>query len=196
MTLQYDIDISYVMPPEAFRDSGSAELLRASGLVLNARSNYIAKFRDPDTVAALAGASDGVKAYFEACGFAFIASGKTLPDGEFDERFDNQLGDVAKRLQENLSACHLKDEIWNGFDLGDCILAIEKAQAVEVVMPAAPKSVKRHNRQPFWINLLRPQIAFAAFALTLLMTFQYVGMQQFSSTMAEAEFAPSNITGQ
>lgn len=47
MTLQYDIDISYVMPPEAFTDSGSAELLKASGFALNGRSNYIAKFRDP-----------------------------------------------------------------------------------------------------------------------------------------------------
>ena len=191
MTLQYDIDISYVMPPEAFTDSGSAELLKASGIVLNARSNYIAKFRDPQTAAALAGASPSVKAYFDACGFAFNPSGKAIPAGAYDKRFDGQLSDVASRLQENLHQFHLKDQMWNEFDLGACIVSIGSAKPIEVPATAAPRPRKRRAQKAVWTHFVRPQVVFPVFAITLALTLQFFGFPQFTAGTDTAEFAPN-----
>ena len=191
MTLQYDIDISYVMPPEAFTDSGSAELLKASGFALNGRSNYIAKFRDPQTAAALAGASPRVKAYFETCGFVFNPSGKVLPSGAFDEQFDGPLNDVASRLQENLHQFHLKDQMWNEFDLGACIVSIENAKPIEVPAIAPPRRRKRADQKAVWTHFVRPQVVFPVFAITLALTLQFFGLPQFAAGTETAELAPN-----
>lgn len=126
MTLKYDIDIAYIAPPEVFADPTSAKMLKQAGIELNARGNYVAKFRDPNTAAALAGAAAPVKAYFEASGFAFVPSGVVLPDHTYDAKFDSLLNDVLQRLTDNIPTLNQLDELsdsdpWNGLRLSDML---------------------------------------------------------------------------
>lgn len=140
VTVFYDIDLSYIAPPEVFKDPNSARLMEAAGISLNARGNYLAKFRDPRAAKALAGASETVRAYFESCGFAFIASGLNLPNGYFDRQFDNHLRDVAQRMSENFPKYELRGQNWNGFDIQACLNAIGTAQPMDVQRKKAPKA--------------------------------------------------------
>lgn len=143
MTLKYDFDISYIFPEEMFSDPTQRASINAAGIQLNARNNYVAKFRDPNTVAALAGASEPVRQYFQACGFAFVPSGVTLPDGTFDARFDNHVTDVAKRFLENLDKFALpkspdENNDWNGLDLGEVHMWIAICRPIKCA-PAKPQ---------------------------------------------------------
>lgn len=153
--MRYDVDISYIMPPVLFADPAHAELLKSTGIELNSRGNYIAKFRDPQTAQALAGASDEIKAFFEASGFAFIPSGMNLPAGTFDSQFDNHLTDVMKRLETNLKTANLPKtdqglEPWNGFEIGEFLVGIGSSKPIDVNQGAnplaRPKPTKRLGR--------------------------------------------------
>ncbi|MFK7834703.1 MAG: hypothetical protein AB8B60_00655 [Sulfitobacter sp.] len=130
MPFRYDIDISYIAPPELYDDPKTAALMNAAGIGLNARQNYVAKFRDPRTAAAAAGASQNVRDYFQASGIAFVPSGVNLPTGKFDARFEGHLSDVVQRLRDNLEKFDLVGQNWNGFDLGECVVAFAQAEPV------------------------------------------------------------------
>lgn len=170
--LCYDLDVSYVMPAEMFDDPNHARMAKLAGIELDSRSNYVAKFRDPATVQAIVGASATVRAYLEACGIALVPSGIALPAGCFDERFDDHLGDIVERMRENIANFGLDDQHWNGFELGECAVAIGAAQPVAAPPPSvAGHTQNRKSRLPLYpLNLLRnpklfmPLLALAAAA--------------------------------
>ena len=132
------------MPSEVFEDPQSAEAFRQAGIQLNSRNNYVAKFRDPKTAEALKGASEQVKAYFESCGFAFIPSGVSLPEGKFDARFGGHLADVMTRMTENMSKFDLPKSTkgsgpWNGFEIDEAIFWLAQSEPIN----CAPVPVKK-----------------------------------------------------
>lgn len=190
MTLCYDIDISYLYAPEVFDDPAQGALLRRNGMQPHSRANYVAKFRDPRTARALSEASDGVKAYFQDCGFAFVASGVSLPSGSIDYTFGNHLKDVALRMQENLATYDLSGLPLNGLDISACVAAIEAAQPVDPAEMRARRLSKTLKASRFWVHLMRPTLALPALALGVVLTLQsIVGTQGavVSSSLIDAD---------
>ncbi|MFZ5964350.1 hypothetical protein ACOXXX_15500 [Thalassococcus sp. BH17M4-6] len=133
--MKYDVDIQLIAPDAVFDDPKTAAALEIAGIRRNARNNYVAKFRDPATARALKGADAEVRAYFEACGFAFVASGQAFPAGRFDARFDDHMTDVVKRLQENLMRFDLRGRDWNGFDIGELMVTLGTTQPLALETP-------------------------------------------------------------
>lgn len=174
MTMCYDIDISYIYAPEVFDDPAKGALLRRNGMQPHSRANYVAKFRDPRTARALAEAPEAVRAYFQDCGFAFVASGVSLPSGSIDYTFGNHLKDVAVRMQENLSVYDISEVPLNGLDIAACIKAIGDVRMVD--------STALRSGHGFWLNLLRPTLALPALALGVVVTLHTFGGTQDPST--------------
>lgn len=168
--MNYDVDISYIIPPEAMSKPETAGLLKSMGMDLNSRGNYVAKLRDPRTARALAGASDEVKEVFKASGFAFISSGLKLPTGTFDRRFEGHLTDVVKRLQENSVSADLRrvkpgSKAWNGFDIGELLVSIGTATPIDVSQASAPMpKVKQPKRRAPLVSKLVKVTVFGALA--------------------------------
>ncbi|MGC1504232.1 MAG: hypothetical protein WA782_08820 [Sulfitobacter sp.] len=178
MTLCYDIDISYLYPPEVFDDPAKGALLRRNGLQPHSRANYVAKFRDPHTAQALSEASDGVKAYFQDCGFALVPSGVSLPSGTYEYMFGNHLKDVAERMHENLAVYDLSGQHWNGLDISACEKAIHHAKPIEPVLARAVRTIRNAKKSPYWTHLLRPTLALPVLALGLFLTLQLLAGAQ------------------
>ncbi len=178
MTLQYDIDIHYIMPEAVVSDPKHAEMMKLAGIELNSRGNYVAKFRDPRTAAALDGADPIIKEYFSACGFAFIPSGMRLPAGTFDAKFDDHLTDAAKRMQENITKLDpLKDAEtppnWNGFDISQLMVWIGTCQPVttsatsQPMHPQKPANKKSASRLPSLVKVALLGLAgYAVYSVT------------------------------
>lgn len=90
--------------------------------------DYVARFRDPEVVAALGGASETVKAFFAASGFGMEQGQSDLPPGYFPAEHDDHMADITQRIADNLSQFSLKGEDFNGFNLGDFARALAEAE--------------------------------------------------------------------
>lgn len=192
MTLCYDIDISYLYPPEVFDDPAKGALLRRNGLQPHSRANYVAKFRDQRTAQALCGAADEVRAFFRDCGFAFAPSGLTLPKGKLDHRFQNHLTDVADRMRENLAIYDLSEQDLNGLDIEACIRAITAAQPVTPPVREVAHRIGKGKSKVFLAFLLRPALALPALVLAMVLTLQFMtGTQR---TVVSSNLIDANVT--
>ncbi len=104
-------------------------MLKMAGIDLKSRDNYVAKFHDPKSAAALNGVTPVILDFFRACGFSIIPSGLRQPAGVFDARFDNHHTDIAKRVDQKmplLAPLRTAETPpnWNGFDIGDLMVWI------------------------------------------------------------------------
>lgn len=192
MTLCYDIDISYLYPPAVFDDPEKGALLRRNGMQPHSRTNYVARFRDPRTVQALAGASDLVKAYFQDCGFANAPSGVALPSGTFDDTFRNHQKDVVMRMQENLATHDLSGQHWNGLDIVACEQAVNHAKPVTPLFARVARFLKNAKQGALWVHLMRPTLALPALAFGLVLASQL--FSETSETVGSFGLMDPNVT--
>ncbi|GKY88822.1 hypothetical protein [Sinisalibacter aestuarii] len=129
MALTYDYDIHWAIPQEAQDDAAAAP---------DSRANYVAQFRNPETVAALRGADPAVQDYFTACGFGLDTYDSGAPEGCFPAEDLPARNDVTERLAENLSSHDLTGRETNGFDFAAFIEYEIAAQPID--MTAQPEA--------------------------------------------------------
>ena len=143
MALSYDFDIHYVLPKELAGDDAIGGMLADIGISLDSPKNVVALFRDPETVNALRGASENVKAYFQASGFGLNVYDSGAGPGRFPAEDETQRNNIVHRLTENLPNFDLQGEDLNGFSFADFIGAIAEAQPVSMQSPepTAPAAV-------------------------------------------------------
>ena len=145
MSLTYDFDIHEIIPQGLSDNPAIAELLQSKGIDLSARGNHMALFRDAATAAALKGASENVRTYFETSGFGFTTYDSGAGPSRFPARDSEAMTDIVARLKENYSKFDLKHEDWNGFSFKEFIAHIKtmKPVAEASAKPSAPKGGKR-----------------------------------------------------
>lgn len=118
----YDFDMFSVIPKETQRKFSG--LFSMFGMTEQARQQ-VAMFRDPETAAALNGASHEVQACFFASGFALNGYHCRTEEGRYAAADEDGRADVLARLEKNLAMLSA-DADWNGFDI-DAFFAISGA---------------------------------------------------------------------
>lgn len=139
MALNYDFDIHWIMPREITNDPKFSEMLGDIGFNANARGNYVALFRDPGTADAIRGSSATVRAFFEHCGFGFNVYDSGAPAGRYPKEDEAARLDVLNRMSESLKEFKLKDEDFNGFNFGEFMSYVVRAEPIDMGdVPAPP----------------------------------------------------------
>ncbi len=111
--MNYDFDMLSVTPKDI--QTKYAQTLTRFGMTDMARQK-LAMFRDPNTVRALAGASEAVRDCFVASGFALNGFDSGIGNGRFHAADEDERTEVLERLQANLASVPA-DAQWNGFDI-------------------------------------------------------------------------------
>ncbi|MEM1130656.1 MAG: hypothetical protein AAGH83_09055 [Pseudomonadota bacterium] len=178
MTLNYDVDITYIFPEEFFTNT-SGGLAGLTGIQLNSRANYRALFRDPRTAAALANESNAFKAYMEECGFGFVSSGLTFPKGYYDEKFENHMADLITRMSDKLVTLELpeKAELFHGtneFSLIDLSHWFVASQPMTCNSKLADRSPLPRPTSGKWVGVDQPSYSWQLFVLGLCVLVAYL----------------------
>ena len=138
MGLRYDFDIHWVFPKELLDDPRLGVFDTEAGLNPEMRANYVALFRDPETVRALLGADQAVRDYFRTSGFGFSTHDSGAPDGFYPEGNDAAHVDVIERLTENLAGFQSDLHEMGAFDF-EAFLA-HLAEAEPIAMESLPET--------------------------------------------------------
>lgn len=141
MSLSYDFDIQLIVPKTAFEDPKLNELLGSEGVNPNTRANYVALFRDQQTVAALSGASETVRDFFKASGFGFTVFDSGAGPGRYPKENEVAHLDVLRRLSQNMKQFDLKGQETNGFELPDFLAHIVAAKPIDNTQKMSAKPV-------------------------------------------------------
>lgn len=131
MALSYDFDIHWIIPEAVVADPAIAKMMGDIGFEMNARSNYVALFRDPRTVEALRGAAPEIRAWMESAGFGFNTFDSGVGPGLYPAKDEAARNDVIQRLSENLDPEALRGKSMNGFDFNAFLEAVMSAKPVE-----------------------------------------------------------------
>lgn len=146
MNLTYDFDIRWSVPREIFSDPRLGAEFADAGIPSGARGHYVALFRDPATAAALRGASESVRHFFENSGFGFDTFDSGASAGRYPAEDEPAHVDVIERLSENLAEFSPADRAMNGFDFGaflDHVMSAEPEHEASREPAAAPSPVPR-----------------------------------------------------
>lgn len=147
MPLSYDFDIHWILPQETLADPEIAKMMGDIGFDTNARSNYVALFRDPKTVEALRGADDKVRSWLESSGFGFNVYDSGAGPGAYPAADEAARIDVIDRLSKTMKAAGLKEANFNGFHLPTFLKAVVEAKPVKA-QASPPKSSAKSAPKP------------------------------------------------
>lgn len=189
MPITYDFDIHFIMPRDVFADEELGKMLGEIGMNVNARGNYVALFRNPETVTALQGADDVVKQYLEASGFGWNTFDSGAPSGTYPADVEPQYIDVISRLTENLERFKLKGANFNGFEFSEFLMHIARVHPID--MTTAPKSVstKMPGRRTPKVSLGWPQLLLAAGVVVVALSIGAGLSQSQSDEVMQTELA-------
>lgn len=146
MALKYDYDIHWVIPRDIHADPELGGLLDDADFQEDARSNYVALFRDPATVEALGKADPELLAFFKACGFGLNTYDSGAPDGFFPAEDLAARNDVTERLTENLPRYALMDKDLGAFDFEAFLDYEMNAEPIDMARPAETDPVRETDK--------------------------------------------------
>ncbi len=146
MALNYDFDMFSVIPKAIFDDPALGGFLGEMGFTQNQKSNYVALFRDPATVAALQRAPQGLQDYLRASEFGFNTYHSGAPAGRYPDTDDAARIMVIEMLAGNVGKFDLpraddSQPPEDAFHLPAFFAALVEAQPISMPTDAAPPTI-------------------------------------------------------